>query len=98
MTTWSSVATSSVESRRSRTRDDDGLSVDELIGFARAEGVRIGCVVDEAHHGFHRAAQARFFFKIGRHRGEEAFHHLRCEDKRLVKDGEFSVERLKYTS
>ncbi|MBU2758799.1 DEAD/DEAH box helicase [Acidithiobacillus sulfurivorans] len=63
VTTWSSVATSSVESRRSRTRDDDGLSVDELILLARAEGVRIGCVVDEAHHGFHRAAQARVFFK-----------------------------------
>lgn len=63
VTTWSSVATSSVESRKSRTRDDDGLSVDELIVLARAEGVRIGCVVDEAHHGFHRAAQARIFFK-----------------------------------
>ncbi|MHB1641436.1 MAG: DEAD/DEAH box helicase [Acidithiobacillus sp.] len=63
VTTWASVATSSVESRRSRTRDDDGLSVDELIAFARAEGVRIGCVVDEAHHGFHRAAQARVFFR-----------------------------------
>ncbi len=63
VTTWSSVATSSVESRRSRTRDDDGLSVDELIVLARAAGVRIGCVVDEAHHGFHRAAQARVFFR-----------------------------------
>ena len=63
VTTWSSVATSSVESRRARTRDDDGLSVDELIALVRTEGVRIGCVVDEAHHGFHRAAQARFFFK-----------------------------------
>lgn len=63
VTTWSSVATSSAESRRSRTRDDDGLSVDELIVLARAAGVRIGCVVDEAHHGFHRAAQARGFFR-----------------------------------
>ncbi len=63
VTTWSSVATSTLESRRARTRDDDGLSVDELIVIARAEGVRIGCVVDEAHHGFHRAAQARIFFK-----------------------------------
>lgn len=63
VTTWSSVATRSVESRRSRTRDDDGVSVDELIIFARDMGLRIGCVVDEAHHGFHRAAQARIFFK-----------------------------------
>lgn len=62
VTTWASVAASSADSRRARTSGDAGLSLDAIIAQARAEGLRIGCVVDEAHHGFHRAAQARTFF------------------------------------
>jgi hypothetical protein len=62
VTTWGSVAARNADSRRARSKGDDGQSLDALIEQARADGVRIGCVVDEAHHGFHRAAQARAFF------------------------------------
>ena len=62
VTTWASVAARSADSRRARTSGDAGLSLDAVIAQARADGMRIGCVVDEAHHGFHRAAQARAFF------------------------------------
>lgn len=60
--TWASLAARSAESRRARQSGDTGLSIDTLLALAREEGVRIGCVVDEAHHGFQRAAQARSFF------------------------------------
>ena len=62
VTTWGSVAARNAESRRARSKGDDGQSLDALIAQARLDGVRIGCVVDEAHHGFHKAAQARAFF------------------------------------
>lgn len=60
--TWASLAARSADSRRARQSGDAGLGIDALIALARADGVRIGCVVDEAHHGFQRAAQARAFF------------------------------------
>lgn len=62
VTTWAAVAARNADSRRARTRGDDGLALDDLITLARDAGLRIGCVVDEAHHGFHKAAQARAFF------------------------------------
>ena len=62
VTTWAAVAARNADSRRARTRGDDGLALDDLIVLARDAGLRIGCVVDEAHHGFHKAAQARAFF------------------------------------
>ncbi len=62
VTTWQSVATSNKEGRKSRVSGDAGLAVDELIAGAREEGYRIGCVVDEAHHGFKKAAEAKRFF------------------------------------
>jgi hypothetical protein len=60
--TWASLAARSADSRRARQTGDAGLSIDDLIALAREDGLRIGCVVDEAHHGFQRAAQARTFF------------------------------------
>lgn len=62
--TWASVAARKADSKLARSASDDGLSLDVLVAQARAEGLRIGCVVDEAHHGFHgrSAAQARAFF------------------------------------
>lgn len=60
--TWASLAARSAESRRARQSGDAGLAIDEVIAQAREAGVRIGCVVDEAHHGFQRATQARAFF------------------------------------
>lgn len=62
VTTWQSVATSNKEGRKARVGGDGGLAVDELIVGAREEGYRIGCVVDEAHHGFKKAAEAKRFF------------------------------------
>ena len=62
VTTWQSVATRNAEGRKARQSGDMGLSVDDLIAAAREEGMRIGCVVDEAHHGFHKATESRNFF------------------------------------
>lgn len=62
VTTWAAVAARRAESRRARISGDAGLSLDALIAQARRDGLRIGCVVDEAHHGFHKAAEARRFF------------------------------------
>jgi len=62
VTTWASVAARNADSRRARTTGDAGLALDVLIAQARAVGLRIGCIVDEAHHGFHRAAEAKRFF------------------------------------
>ncbi len=62
VTTWQSVATSNKEGRKARISGDAGLAVDDLILAAREEGYRIGCVVDEAHHGFKKAAEAKRFF------------------------------------
>ncbi|KGM53404.1 hypothetical protein N799_07420, partial [Lysobacter arseniciresistens ZS79] len=63
VTTWSAVAASNAAARKARTSSDAGLSLDAVLLLAREAGVRIGCVIDEAHHGFHKAAQAKRFFK-----------------------------------
>jgi hypothetical protein len=60
--TWQTVATKTKESRLARTTGDNGLSVDDLIARARALGLRVGVVVDEAHHGFVKAKEAYRFF------------------------------------
>lgn len=62
VTTWAALAARNADSRRARQTGDAGLGIDDLVTLARAEGVRIGCVVDEAHHNFQRAAQARALF------------------------------------
>lgn len=62
VTTWQSVATANQSGRLARSRSDGGQSLDDLLTLARAQGLRIGCVVDEAHHGFHKAKEARAFF------------------------------------
>lgn len=62
VTTWQSVATSNKEGRKARISGDTGLALDDLLVAAREEGYRIGCVVDEAHHGFKKAAEAKRFF------------------------------------
>jgi hypothetical protein len=59
---WQSVSATRAETRIVRQVRDEGLSVDELIAGAREAGYRIGCVVDEAHHGFKRAPQSTAFF------------------------------------
>lgn len=62
VTTWQSVATSNKEGRKARISGDNGLALDDLLVAAREDGYRIGCVVDEAHHGFKKAAEAKRFF------------------------------------
>lgn len=63
--TWQTVATKTKEARLARTTGDAGLSVDDLIAQARALGLRVGVVVDEAHHGFVKAREAyRFFAEV----------------------------------
>lgn len=58
---WQSVASTQARRVLRETRDD-GLSIDDLILQARELGYRIGCVVDEAHHGLQRAHEASTFF------------------------------------
>jgi superfamily II DNA or RNA helicase len=58
---WQSVASTQARRILRETRDD-GLSVDDLIVRARELGYRIGCVVDEAHHGLPRGTEAPAFF------------------------------------
>jgi hypothetical protein len=60
--TWASVAAANAQARRARVRSDAGTALDDLIVQARAAGLRIGVVADEAHHGFHKAKQARALF------------------------------------
>jgi superfamily II DNA or RNA helicase len=62
VTTWSAVAAANADARRARVTGDAGLALDALLEQAREQGYRIGCIVDEAHHGFHKAKQAKAFF------------------------------------
>lgn len=61
--TWQAVATRTKEARLARQSGDLGLSIDELVRAARQMDMRIGVVVDEAHHGFVKAPEASKFFK-----------------------------------
>ena len=63
VTTWASVAAANKETRRVRSGGEFFLALDALIAELRADGFRIGAVVDEAHHGFTRAAEAVRFYR-----------------------------------
>ncbi|MCM8621617.1 MAG: DEAD/DEAH box helicase family protein [Candidatus Accumulibacter sp.] len=63
VTTWASVAAANKETRKVRSPGDFVLALDNLIAELRADGFRIGAVVDEAHHGFTRAAEAVRFYR-----------------------------------
>lgn len=63
VTTWASVAAASKETRRVRSGGEFVLALDDLIAELRADDFRIGVVVDEAHHGFARAAEAVRFYR-----------------------------------
>lgn len=62
VTTWQSVAARSKESRNIRRDGDMNPSIDTLVDSLRLQGMRIGVVVDEAHHGFGKGTQASEFF------------------------------------
>ena len=62
ITTWQAVATRLKDKRNVRKDGDSNPSIDKLIESLRAQGLRIGVVVDEAHHGFGEGTQAAQFF------------------------------------
>lgn len=63
VTTWASVAASNKDTRKVRTGGEFDLSLDDLIADLRADGFRIGAVVDEAHHSFTKAAETVRFYR-----------------------------------
>jgi superfamily II DNA or RNA helicase len=62
VTTWQSVATRVTDSRNVRKEGDMNPSIDTLVESLRDQGLRIGVVVDEAHHSFGKGTQAAKFF------------------------------------
>ncbi len=62
VTTWQTVATRVKDRRNVRKDGELTPSIDVLIERLRAQRLRIGVVVDEAHHGFHGDTQAAKFF------------------------------------
>lgn len=66
VTTWQTVATRVKDRRNVHIRGEQNLTVEELIEGLRAQGLRIGVIIDEAHHGFFTkgtATQAMEFFR-----------------------------------
>lgn len=63
VTTWQTVATRVKDKRNVRKEGDTNPSVDTLIESLREQGLRIGVVVDEAHHGFGKDTLAATFFR-----------------------------------
>jgi superfamily II DNA or RNA helicase len=63
VTTWQTVATRVKDKRNVRKEGDTNPSIDTLIEALRDQGLRIGVVVDEAHHGFGQNTLAATFFK-----------------------------------
>ena len=63
VTTWQTVATRVKDKRNVRKEGDTNPSIDTLIETLRDAGLRIGVVVDEAHHGFGENTLAAKFFR-----------------------------------
>jgi hypothetical protein len=66
VTTWQTVATRVKDRRNVHKPGEQNLTVEELIAGLRAMGLRVGAVVDEAHHGFFgkgAGTQALEFFR-----------------------------------
>jgi superfamily II DNA or RNA helicase len=66
VTTWQTVATKVKDSRNVHRPGEQNLTVEELVAALRRKKLRIGVVVDEAHHGFFGAGaetQAMRFFR-----------------------------------
>ncbi len=66
VTTWQTVATKVKDRRNVHKRSEQNLTVEELVTALREQGLRVGVVVDEAHHGFSGAGaetQALKFFR-----------------------------------
>ena len=63
VTTWQTVATRMKDKRNVRKEGDTNPSIDTLIEMLRGQRLRIGVVVDEAHHGFGENTLAAKFFR-----------------------------------
>jgi superfamily II DNA or RNA helicase len=63
VTTWQTVATRLKDKRNVRKEGETNPSIDTLVTQLRAQGLRIGVVVDEAHHGFGEGNQSTKFFR-----------------------------------
>jgi len=63
VTTWQTVATRVKDKRNVRKESDSNPSIDTLIAALREQGLRMGVVVDEAHHGFGKETLASQFFR-----------------------------------
>jgi superfamily II DNA or RNA helicase len=66
VTTWQTVATRVKDRRNVHKPGEANLTVEELIDGLRAQGLRVGVVIDEAHHGFFgkgTATQAMEFYR-----------------------------------
>lgn len=63
VTTWSSLAVSNTDSRAARKTEEQKLSIDALVEYARASDFSIGVVIDEAHHSFRGQSQAYKFYR-----------------------------------
>jgi len=66
VTTWQTVATKVKDSRNVHRPGESNLTIEELIAALRQKKLRIGVVVDEAHHGFFSTGaetQAMKFFR-----------------------------------
>ncbi len=66
VTTWQTVATKVKDSRNVHRPGEQNLTVEELVAAFRQKKLRVGVVVDEAHHGFFTSGaetQAMRFFR-----------------------------------
>jgi type III restriction enzyme len=63
VTTWQAVAARSKEDRKIHQDSDFNWSLEKFVAALRDAGLRIGVVVDEAHHGFHHQTQAAAVFR-----------------------------------
>ncbi len=66
VTTWQTVATKAKDNRNVHRPGEQNQTVEELLAGLRQKKLRIGVVVDEAHHGFFGAGtetQAMRFFR-----------------------------------
>lgn len=66
VTTWQTVATKVKDSRNVHRPGESNLTIEELVAALRQKKLRIGVVVDEAHHGFFSTGaetQAMKFFR-----------------------------------
>ena len=63
VTTWQTVATKVKDSRNVHRPGEQNLTIEELVAALRKKKLRLGVVVDEAHHGFHGDTQAAKFFR-----------------------------------